>query len=228
MLGQRTCLLPLLLLISSCSYHSTDTKSVTELEGIDVSHFQGSIQWEKVAKQNIQFVMIKATQGRDLVDPEFQKNWQATEATNLLRGTYHYLDPKDDGVVQAEHFIKTTQGEFGDFSPVVDIEAFEHETAEEVLGVLAEFLAIVEQHSNCKPIIYTSPNFWLKLQDHEFGQYPLWLADYAKSPKVPNGWKQWNLWQYEDNGNIAGIQSPVDRSKLRSSKHATKPLLCNP
>lgn len=229
----------LLLWITACSHHAahrtldtlqmTTPQTTSEILGIDISHYQGKIDWLKLPTQrNIDFVIIKATQGNTWVDGEYRHNWQQAQNTPLLIGVYHYLDTRIDGTAQAEHFIKTTQGQFGDFSPVVDIEALEHEKADDVIGVLAAFIAIIEQHSQCQPIIYTSHGFWSQLHDHDFGKYPLWLADYALQPTLPNGWQDWQLWQFKDNATVSGIKGPVDKSKLKYSSNNKSPLFCQP
>ena len=210
-------------LLIGCSEHQDSTSSP---QGIDVSHYQGDIDWQKVSSQKLQFVFIKATQGNQYVDPHYQQNWQQSAQYDLLRGIYHYLDPSIDAVAQAKHFVNISKGQFGDFPPVIDIEAFENEKASKVINVLQEFIMYIEQHVSCKPIIYTSHGFWDQLNNHQFGDYPLWLADYASKPQLPNGWQQWTFWQFESNANIPGIPNQVDKNKYNGTEHQLRQLRC--
>lgn len=196
------------------------------LVGIDVSHFQGQVDWNRVAEDGVNFVFIKASQGIHTVDPQYRRNWRETATHDLPRGVYHYLDPAVDPSLQAEHFTKTTGGEFGSFPPVIDIEAFEDRDAEEVSHILRRFIEVIENKFACKPIIYTSPNFWDKLHDYEFGSYQLWLADYGKKPKLPDGWSRWTIWQYESDGVVAGINGHVDKSVFHGSRKKLISMSC--
>jgi lysozyme len=198
----------------------------TVLVGIDVSHFQGKVDWKKVADDGVNFVFIKASQGRHTVDPQYRRNWRETAAHGLPRGVYHYLDPSIDPLLQAEHFSHTTGGEFGSFPPVIDIEAFEGRDAAKVRQVLRRFVEEIKNKFACKPIIYTSPDFWDELHDSEFGSYQLWLADYGKKPKLPDGWSQWTIWQYESDGVVAGVNGHVDKSVFHGSQKKLTSMSC--
>lgn len=205
----------------------TNTQVQPMPQGVDVSHFQGQVDWQAVAAtKEISFAFIKASQGLNTVDPQYQSNWSASSKTGLLRGVYHYLDPSLNGTQQAQHFVQVVQGQLGDFPPVIDIEAFEGKPASEVISVLSDYIAIVKKKYNCKPIIYTSPGFWDQLSDHEFGGYPLWLADYAQTPTLPNGWSSWLFWQFESDGKVSGIQGYVDRDKFNGTLKQLQQLKC--
>ncbi len=87
----------------------------TPLQGIDVSHYQGTIDWQKVAQAGIRFVFVKATQGITVVDPQFQTNWQEAKAAGLLRGAYHFFEPDDDPGQQAQNLLTALGGDPGEF-----------------------------------------------------------------------------------------------------------------
>ncbi len=217
-----------LLFISACSEQASPS-SITkkqQLKGVDVSHYQGNINWPDVVNNGIAFTFIKATQGENTVDAKFNYNWQASKKANIRRGAYHYLDPSIDAKKQAQHFLATTGGNFGELPPVVDIEAFEKQSAEQLLADLNVYLTIVSEAANCAPIIYTSPDFWDELNSHSFGEYPLWLAQYSKIPRIPNGWKNWTFWQFESNGKVNGIDGQVDVSYFAQAESALDVLSC--
>jgi lysozyme len=208
------------------SKYPTKVETNTLPVGIDVSHFQGTVNWNQVADAGVNFVFIKASQGNHEVDSQYRRNWRETAAHGLPRGVYHYLDPSIDPSLQAEHFLKTTAGEFGSFPPVVDIEAFEGRDAAEVKRALRRFIDVIEKHFACKPIIYTSPDFWDELHDSDFDSYELWLADYAKKPKLPDGWRKWTIWQFESDGVIEGINGRVDKSLFHGSREKLVRMSC--
>lgn len=215
------------LTLSACTVKSK-TKAdddIVRIKGIDVSHYQGDIDWTQVNKSKVEFVFIKATQGEHTVDSRFKANWNDSKP-NLLRGVYHYLDPSIDATKQAQHFLAITQLDFGDFPPVVDIEAFEKQSSKDVVKSLKDYIGVIYAASTCTPIIYSSPGFLNSLKDEDFGKHILWLADYNPKPKVPNGWKAWTFWQFESNGKIQGIQKDVDISYFAHDRAALEAMAC--
>ena len=212
-------------LLASCVSMVTHAES-TAPEGIDVSHYQGDVDWDEVEKDSVSFAFIKASQGQNTVDSKYARNREQVSKTGILYGIYHYLDPSVDAAAQAAHFADVSGGDFGHFPPVVDIEAFENETAAEVIDVLNTFVATVEQQFGCKPMIYTSHGFWNQLDDHDYGGYRLWLADYASNPELPNGWSDWQFWQYQSTGKVDGVAGEVDRSRFNGDVDALGALAC--
>lgn len=215
---------------SSGAQHTGTTKpnppKKSTLEGIDVSHFQGNIDWPQVKRAGIMFVFIKATQGQHTVDQKFEYNHTALEQLHMPWGVYHYLDPDVDPNAQANHFINTVGDHIGHFPPVVDIEAFEHQSIEKTRAVLETYITLIEKYYNCKPIIYTAPGFWNKLEDHEYGRYGLWLANYAPVPTIPKGWKTWLFWQYSSQSTVSGINAEVDLNKFNGDLAGLNSLKC--
>ena len=131
--------------------------------GIDVSHFQGEVDWEEIKANNISFAYSKATQGISYVDSKFHENWKNMAAANLARGAYHFYMAADDGATQAQHFIKTV-GELqaGDLHPVLDLEQGGISGTVEVNEFQKEvqiWLNAVEKKFGVKPIIYTNNPF---------------------------------------------------------------------
>jgi lysozyme len=191
--------------------------------GIDVSHIQGAVDWSAVVATGQSFVFIKATQGITVVDPQFAANWQGAGAVGLKRGPYHFYQPGDDPQAQAEHFLASiTLGE-SDLPAVLDIETAvesggSSEAGAQLVQDISTWLKKVESATGKKPVIYTSPGFWNNLGDHDFGAYPLWVAEYGvDAPKPVAGWSTWTLWQFSESGAIAGIGTAVDLSKLNAS-----------
>lgn len=179
------------------------------VRGIDVSHYQGTIDWGLVAKAGIAFAFIKATDGASKVDPQFQANWSGAKAAGLLCGAYHFYEPGADPHQQAESFLSVVQTGPGDLPPVLDVEM--QGDASEIISGLQVWLDAVEQATGRVPILYTNPSFWAKLGASGFGRFPLWIAEYGvTAPKVPAGWSSWTFWQYSQSGSVPGIQGSVD------------------
>ena len=185
--------------------------SSADVQGIDVSHYQGVIDWGLVAQAGMAFVFIKATEGTSEVDPQLQDNWSGAGAAGLLRGAYHFFQPGEDPRQQAEHFLSVVQTLPGDLPPVLDIE-IPGEASEIIAGAQA-WLDAVEQATGKAPILYTSPGFWagLGVSVAGFDRFPLWIAEYGvTAPKIPEGWTTWSFWQFSESGTVSGIEGSVD------------------
>ena len=185
--------------------------SLSQVQGIDVSHNQGTVDWNAVVQAGQVFAFMKATDGITYTDPQFATNWSGAKAAGLLRGAYHFYETNDDPTAQAENFLNAVQLEPGDLPPVVDIErTTSGQSASQIVQDLQTWLDVVEQATGLVPIIYTGPSYWDSLGTSAFGRYPLWVAEYGvASPKLPSGWTCWTFWQSSESGTVAGI-SPVD------------------
>ena len=190
--------------------------SETPLQGIDVSHYQGSIDWQQVVQAGIQFVFVKATQGITYVDPQFQTNWQGAKAAGLPRGAYHFFEPDDDPGLQFQNFLAALGDDPGELPPVLDVEA--HGDAAQILAGVQTWIALAEAALGRQVILYTSPGYWKNLGAPGLPGQPLWIAEYGVSaPKVPDGWTDWTLWQHSQSGTVAGIQGAVDLDRFQGT-----------
>lgn len=180
------------------------------VRGIDVSHYQGIIDWSSVAKAGMAFAFIKATDGTSAhPDPQFQTNWSGSHAAGLLRGAYHFYRPGEDPRQQAMSFLKAVQPKPGDLPPVLDIETSGE--PREIIEGIQTWLTGVELGAGKRPILYTNPSFWAGLKTSGFGGYPLWIAHYGvAAPKIPEGWRTWTFWQFSESRSIQGIKGHVD------------------
>jgi len=183
----------------------------TAVQGIDVSHFQGAVDWQQVAKAGMSFAFAKATEGITYVDPQFATNWDGIQAAGLLRGAYHFFEANDDAAAQAQHFLATVQLAPGDLPPVLDVETTAGVSDAQIWSGVATWLQVVEQATGRQPILYTAPGFWNShAPDLTLTRYPLWLADYATQPLLPQGWTSWLFWQHSQSGSVAGVTGAVD------------------
>ena len=210
-------LLCLVMMVTAAPQKAPETTAQEDeiVEGIDVSHYQGAIDWPAVEGAGIRFAYIKATQGTKWVDPRFAENWSGVAKTDIRRGAYHFLEPDVDGTAQAKHFLKTVELEEGDLLPVVDVET----KGPNLLVNLEKFLAEVKRQTKLDAMIYVAPAFWndhLENAREEPWPNPLWIAEYGVStPKAAGSLGPWLVWQYEQDGKVPGINGPVDRDRAR-------------
>ncbi|MFL6200591.1 MAG: glycoside hydrolase family 25 protein [Thermoanaerobaculia bacterium] len=184
---------------------------MSTVQGIDVSHFQGVVNWPQVAQAGMAFAFAKATDGITYTDPDLAANWAGIQAAGLLRGAYHFFEPNDDATAQAQHFLTTVKLVPGDLPPVLDVEITGGVSNEQIWSGVATWLQIVEQDTGRQPILYTASGFWNAHQpDLTLTSYPLWLADYATQPTLPTGWTSWLFWQHSQSGTVAGVTGSVD------------------
>jgi lysozyme len=183
----------------------------SDVQGIDVSHYQGTVDWQQVAQAGKAFAFAKATEGTTFVDPQFAANWSGIQAAGLVRGAYHFFEPNDDATQQAQLFLATVQLAPGDLAPVLDVETTGGVSDSQLWSGVATWLGLVGEATGLPPILYTAPGFWdSNAPDLALTQYPLWLADYAVQPTLPNGWTSWLFWQYTQSGSVAGVTGAVD------------------
>ncbi len=181
------------------------------LTGIDVSHFQGRVDWAAVKNAGCDFAFAKATEGAGVTDPYFAANWAGMKAAGLLRGAYHFYRAQQDAQQQAAHFLSNVQFEPGDLPPVLDIEVNDGVTGSPLVGGVQTWLDAVEPVAGAAPIIYTNTPFWNAHFNDQFSQYPLWIAHYGPQPQpLPVGWTVWTFWQYSQSLGIAGVGGAAD------------------
>ena len=183
------------------------------MHGIDVSHYQGDINW-KMLKQTrqgkfpIEFIFMKATEGGDFSDDRFVANFDSAKVHGFIRGAYHFYNPKTDADKQADFFIRSVKLEPGDLPPVLDIEK-KSKDVKKLQQDLKIWLRKVENHYGVKPIIYASYKFKTKyLNDSIFNTYPYWIAHYYVDSVRYQG--EWKFWQHTDVGTLPGIDEKVD------------------
>ncbi len=185
-----------------------------KIHGIDVSSYQGNIYWPAIAAMhdqdvNIRFAFIKATEGLNNVDKQFNRNWQNAKNANITRGAYHFFLATKSGRLQAQNFIKTVKLQTGDLPPVLDIEELYGVRADSMRNRILVWLQTIEKAYGVKPIIYTNVSFYKNFLGDAFSIYPLWVAHYfvQQNPGTKNGWQ---FWQHNAAGKVNGIKTRVD------------------
>jgi GH25 family lysozyme M1 (1,4-beta-N-acetylmuramidase) len=207
--------------------------AAVRVPGIDVSKWQGDVDWAAVASTPVRYVIMRATIGNTpskarFVDPKYAEYLAGATANGLVVGAYHRANvgrADDDAVREANYFVNNAQIAAGDVLPVLDIEETHGLSIVEMQDWVREWVQRVFARTGVKPMIYTSPNFWLTYMgntpwfaDHG---YPLWIAHWGvPAPSVPaENWRGngWTFWQWTSTGHVAGIAGNVDRDRFDGS-----------
>ncbi|MCZ4368230.1 GH25 family lysozyme [Sulfitobacter dubius] len=195
------------------------------VHGIDVARFQNNIDWNTARRNGVNFAFIKATEGGDLKDINFDTHWQGAGQAAVKRGAYHFYyfctSPED----QARWFIRNVPRTPGMLPPVLDMEwnpfsptcAHIRPPASEVRDQMRRWLAVVERHYGQRPIIYTTPKFYRENGLSGFNGYDFWLRTTAKTPAEAYPGQTWRFWQYSATGIVPGIGGDVDLNAFSGS-----------
>jgi lysozyme len=194
------------------------------VHGIDVSKWQGEIDWPQVRRSGASFAFIKATEGGDHLDERFAQNWRAAAAAGVPRGAYHFYYFCRPASEQAAWFIRNVPRERGALPPVLDME-WNHLSRtcpyrpdpETVRAEMAVFLAMVGRHYGQTPIVYVPPDFF---RENDLGRVrgvTFWLRSVAGHPSAVFPGQEWRFWQYTGTGRVPGIVGPADINAFAGS-----------
>lgn len=180
------------------------------VRGVDVSAYQGEIDWETLAAQNIQFAYIKATEGSGHVDQYFAANWKGAAKTGLRIGAYHFFSFDSAGATQARNFIETVPKMEGMLPPVVDFEFYgdkesnlpERDAARLELSALLDEL---ERHYGMKPMLYVMEKPYRLYIADAYAAYDIWVRNVISAPRLSDG-RAWTMWQYTNRARLDGYQ----------------------
>ncbi len=194
------------------------------VHGVDVSRWQGRIDWAKLQSQGANFAYIKATDGGDHLDPMFRTNWSAAERAGLKRGAYHFFYWCRTAGEQADWFIRNVPRAEGALPPVIDVEwngeskCSQRLSRARVLDKMKVFMDKIERHYGQRPIIYTAPDFYADNLRGEFLDYPFWLRSVAAHPSKRYPGRKWLFWQYSGSGLSHGVSGRVDLNVFHGSE----------
>lgn len=207
----------------------TPTAWASYSEGIDVSHWQGAIDWAKVAGAGKTFAYLKASEATDYVDPTYPTNRALAKASGLVVGAYHFAQPDEtagDAIAEADHFVDTAVPASGELLPVLDLEQSNGLGVSALQAWVRAFLERVHERTGVRSAIYVSPSFWSTRMGNTGwfaanGYTVLWIAHWttAEAPTLPAGnWggHGWTFWQYTSSGTVPGIDGRVDLDRYRS------------
>ena len=192
---------------------SAAVQAQVRTRGIDVSKYQGTINWTKVAKDStIRFVYVKATEGTSIQDPMYRTNLTKAKKAGLLVGSYHLYSSKTTAYQQMGNIRKVIKKSEQDLVPVLDIEG--HHSGRLYMERVDKLLELMEKEYGVRPIIYTSEKLYkTHFAGKKYQKYHIFIANYRGAPTV-----RYTLWQYTERGHCSGISGYVDFSRLNRNR----------
>ena len=173
--------------------------------GVDVSNYQGDIDWQKLEEQGVRFAFVKATEGSGHTDESIRRNMERAAETGIEISAYHFFSFDSAGETQADNFIAAVDRDEITLPPVVDIEYYGDKrrnkpTKAETEAILRPLLERLEEYYGEKPMIYTTLPVYYRYVKEDFSDYPLWIRSVNFEPDLVD----WTFWQYDDHGKLDG------------------------
>ena len=187
------------------------------VHGLDMSHYQGDVWWETVATNSnhkLNYVYLKATEGRDLIDRRYYENIQAAKRNGMNVGSYHFYRPQTPQLEQLHNFRAQCRPQDQDLIPMVDIETTGGLNDYALQDSLLKFLDLMTKEYGVRPLVYTYTNFYNKHLIGSLTGYKLFIAQYTAREPVLNDGRDIFAWQYTGKGYINGVRGYVDKSRL--------------
>lgn len=196
------------------------------VHGIDISRYNKLIEWKTARKAGIDFVFVKATEGKDNRDPEFRRWWREAGRSGIPRSAYHFYYFCATPGAQAANYIKAVPKSDKSLPPILDVEwnsksptCKKRPPAAKVRSVLKAWLNRIERHYGQKPIIYTTVDFYAdNLSNGELPGYQYWLRSVRTEPKYKYPGRPWVFWQYTGSGSVPGVAGEVDINVYNGSR----------
>jgi len=209
-MGMVLCLVVVVLFYNGIILFNELSSRKYSVKGVDISSYQGDIDWNILAGQDIQFAFIKATEGSSYIDPYFQSNYVEAEKTNLRIGAYHFFSYDSSGKTQSENFISVVPKGENMLPPVVDVEFYgDKETnlpdKNEVHMEVSVLLNELEKYYGLKPIIYATEKSYRLYIAEEFQDYDIWIRNVFTKPTLSDK-RDWTFWQYTNRECLNGYK----------------------
>lgn len=218
------------LVLTHFTASATDYRKVTfhqikaegKIWGIDLSHHQSDIDWEKLEKQKPHFVFFKATEGASHTDTKYKDNYKNAKKLDIIVGSYHFFSYSSNGKYQAKHFLSVAKYKSGDLPLVLDAEYAKKMPADKIVTKeLIDFIKAVTKKTGKKPIIYCDYDYYKQYLDGKLKtDHTLWICDYRRKPNC-----EWKFWQTTDKFKISGIKGSVDFNIFNGTKKQLKAML---
>lgn len=216
-------------LLSACSTAEFDLSQVDittpyepedfPIHGVDVSYWQGDIDWRQIRGAGTEFAFIKATEGGDWLDPKWHENYRAARAAGIPASGYHFWFFCRSAEDQIKWYIENVPVDPTALPPVLDMEWNAYSKTcrirppkEVVIPEMKKWLRAIERHYGKRPIIYTSVDFHEDRLVGEFEDYPIWVRSVAGHPSTRYGDRVWTFWQYTGTGRLPGVEGDIDRN----------------
>jgi GH25 family lysozyme M1 (1,4-beta-N-acetylmuramidase) len=223
----------LVAIVVACAF-AAPAGAVTYAQGVDVSHYQGVVNWTQVAAKSYRFTFAKATEGVTLIDATYPVNRAGAEGMGMRFGAYHFGRPAGtspaaidaSAIVQADHFVDVAQPQAGELPPVLDLEVTGGLKSAALVQWAQAWLTEVKARTGVSGFVYASPDFWkndlANTSSFALSGFRLWVAHWTKnaSPLVPAGnWGGlgWTFWQWTDCAHVPGVLNCVDGDRFAGS-----------
>ncbi|MEV0274398.1 MAG: hydrolase [Hamadaea sp.] len=205
---------------------SANPAAAATVAGVDVSHYQGTINWTSVRNAGIQFAYIKATEGTSYKDSAFNANYTNAYYAGVIRGAYHFARPNiSSGATQANYLASNGGAWSADsrtLPAALDLEANPYSggycyglSTSGMRSWIQDFLNTYKSRTTRYAVIYTTTSWWNTCTGSwtaPWANHPLWVARWASSAgTLPAGAPVWSFWQYTSSGSVSGISGAVDR-----------------
>lgn len=199
-------------------YTSRRARKNFPVRGVDVSSYQGYIDWEELEEREISFAFIKATEGSSYRDRCFEDNINNIQGTDIAVGAYHFMSFESDGKAQAENFITAVSPEKINLPPVIDLELYgdyneKPPSAEHVGKILDDMINALYDTYGEMPIIYTNRRAYSLYVSGKYEKCDIWICDVIKKPALPDG-RNWTFWQYTHTGKLPGYDGEEEHIDL--------------
>ena len=190
------------------------------VQGVDVSVYQGTIDWAQVKASGRGFGIARVSDGTANPDSTFAGNWSGMKSAGMVRGAYQFFRASVDPTAQANLLLGAIGTlESGDLAPMADVEVMDGESGATLVANLATWLSVVKAKTGRTPMIYSAPGFWNALPSTgQFAGDTLVVANWQVTcPDTPTPWTGWTFWQYADNGSVPGISGAVDLDEFNGT-----------
>lgn len=198
------------------------------IQGIDVSHHQGEMDWNAIPSTQVQFAFIKATEGGDHKDQRFEENWVAAKKVGIIPGGYHFFTFCKTGTEQAANITQTIPKEAGALPPAIDLEyggnCSERPSKMEFISELRTLSDSILSFYGVRPILYSTPSFYEEYLEGELHDHIYWARNIYGKPE-PSDTRPWQFWQFTNKGEVAGISGPVDLNVFNGDRAALEGIL---
>jgi lysozyme len=194
------------------------------IQGIDVARYQENVDFRQAIASGIHFVFMKATEGKDYLDPNFRINWVRAREAGMPRGAYHFMTWCSLASEQAAWFAQNVPNDRDALPPVLDLEWNNHSSCKvkpsraDALEKIRYMLDAMERHTGKLPIIYTDMNFHRDVLNGEYFPNAFWLRSTAAEPHERYGNRAWTFWQWTQTGVVRGVKGEVDRNAFYGGK----------
>lgn len=190
-------------------------REVYKIRGIDISHHNGDIDFERISKADtdVGFIYLKATEGTDYIDPHFVRNSTHALRTGVPVGVYHFFRYDSDGELQALNLLRALKGRSFHLPPAIDVEDWGNPDGHATATIVERLRALVDRLESYgyTPVIYTNLEGYHRLIKGNFDNYPLWIASFSNPPlDVDPDNIRWTIWQYSHRGSVPGISGDTD------------------